>query len=128
MRGLVDPGEDRAAHVVDEVAALAAATLVGAEAVGDELVAAARARRPGDLALEHIGAGVGVTAALWLACTGLQGFAQPALQRLCSALAARIISIRLKSVPCCSANLAKPGAFSKLSPSAGLCGPRMSKT
>ena len=43
-------------QVVDEVAPLAPAGLVCAEAAGDEVVAAARARGPRDLALEHDGA------------------------------------------------------------------------
>ena len=47
VSGLVDPGDHGAAHVVDEVAPLAAATLVGSEAVGDELVATVGRERVG---------------------------------------------------------------------------------
>ena len=54
VRGLVDPSNDRAAHVVDQVAALAAADLLGDEAAGDELVAEARTRRPANLAFEQV--------------------------------------------------------------------------
>jgi hypothetical protein len=53
---LVDPGDDGAVQVSPQIQALATAALVRAEASGDELIAAARARGSGDLALEHDGA------------------------------------------------------------------------
>ena len=62
-------------QVVQQIASLAMAALHSAVAAGDELVAPARARRPGDLALEH------QRAQRLLGGAGLQGLAQPALDR-----------------------------------------------
>ncbi len=53
--GLVDPGAHRLMHVVQQVAALAAAGFGHAETPGDEVRAAAAAGRAADLALEHHG-------------------------------------------------------------------------
>jgi len=95
---LVDPGYDGRVQGVPEVAALTAASLMGAEAALDELIAASRAGGAGDLALEHqrtdvLLRGVGARRHIWVGQEGPQRRTQ--LEQVCAGVGrARALGLR----------------------------------